>query len=157
MLPVPWVVKAKDRLVPNVESDDVFWTKFHDGSSRAHYERLCQVCGYATGPIMLLMATEPGGQLETSGPGLHPRCAALSLKFCPHLIEMAEKDEYVGFLYTGDGVGYIWDGFEEPFTTPSEVDPSAIPLKAEEIIKLAKLSPMGDKRRNHEEEDPKDQ
>src|ERR1044072_2865267 len=73
MLPVPWVIEAV-RMAAGVEPDQVRWTVFHKNAGLAHDERLCQICGYKLGKIMILLATEGGLHYETSGPGLHPRC-----------------------------------------------------------------------------------
>ncbi len=90
ILPVPWVV-----------GDD--WLDFQPDAPTAEAERLCQVCGERLGRVMVLCRGHR--PRVTSGPGCHPRCAALAVRFCPHLVEMdASADvayRYEGFRWLG--------------------------------------------------------
>ena len=157
-LPVPWVIEIDSH---NGEAE-VAWTTFHDQSTRAHSERLCQVCGEALGRILVLGVSNM--RSETSGPGCHPRCAALAIRFCPHFAEIAD-DETIAYIYEGEGVGYLWpserpprgsrreppdpideviaSGEEEPYTLPNPVVAEARPLTRDEVKQLAKDNPLG--------------
>lgn len=138
MLAVPWII-----VVRNGGRAD--WTVFHPEAARAHHERLCQVCGEKLGRlIVLLRGHHPR---ETTGPGCHPRCAALAVKTCPHVDDLGEN---VAYLYEGDGLGYTCGGlsFEgddgaEPYTDENDVDPDAAELTREGVALLAKRDPMG--------------
>lgn len=143
MMPVPWIIRMIE------DTDQAQWTRFKEDSNVAHEKRLCQVCGERLETLMILMVADGS---ETSGPGTHPRCAALSAKFCPHLVELAENDDIVGYLFVDPSEqenGYSIPDHQQPFQggeayeNPNEIDSRAIPLKRPEIIKLARLNPMG--------------
>ncbi len=77
-LPAPWVTGEK--------ATTNEWLSFGEAAPTAHYERLCAVCGERMdGTIVLGRSRET--RKMTSGPGMHPRCAVLAVKFCPRADE----------------------------------------------------------------------
>jgi hypothetical protein len=133
------VIAADDKGEPS-------WTIFHDESPDAHAERLCQVCGERLkGAIVLgrIAESDSVGEELTSGPGCHPRCMALALRFCPHF---REDDAVVAYLYTGPGSGYVIRYSPVPgdeFTDSNRISPDATPLSADQVRELAREDPLG--------------
>lgn len=146
---MPWVLRA------DVEGR-VSWTVFHPDAHRAHGSRLCQVCGEKLGPTIILGAAEDSipSDRRTSGPGCHPRCMALSARFCPHLRRITDR-EIIAFAYRGGRLGYrLYDsGEEEPDPTAAEimdaymqsmkVEAGACPLTRAEVLEIARRDPLG--------------
>ncbi|MGV9310361.1 hypothetical protein ACWDLG_43955 [Nonomuraea sp. NPDC003727] len=61
-----------------------YWTQIHGGRLlRCQQQWLCQVCGLALPPQVLVLA-DADGELVTDA-GMHPRCALLSLTVCEGL------------------------------------------------------------------------
>lgn len=151
-LPVPWVVSRAKDAAPA-------WTDFHDAVGAAHETRCCQVCGeHMPGTVVLLIsdvtnvrddgADELRQVLMTSGPGCHPRCAQLTLRFCPHFTDtLPAAGQPVAVRYDGDGPGYLtppggWDA-DGPFVYDNEIDPAGTPIDVDELRELVSDAPLG--------------
>ena len=141
MLPVPWVLEADD-------DGGVAWTSLHDDAARAHHERLCQVCGLKLA-VVILLGDDNG---RTNGPGCHPRCMALAVRFCPNF--PAGESAVVAYRYEGPGVGYHIpaavfrlsdDAEQNPYETGVVPVSAAIvnPMTRAEVKALACRDPLG--------------
>lgn len=129
VMPAPWI--GGD----NVLSQD--WYGFRPGASEAHRDRLCAVCGEEMRGTVVL------GNFQghnTSGPGCHPRCAALAVARCPHFEDLPDV---VAFAYDGPGPGYIHENFRELYSEGHVVHPMAQPLCRDEVRRLASIDPLG--------------
>lgn len=140
-LPVPWITHVSER-------EGVVWTMFHDHASKAHTERLRQVCGEQLSRRLVLCRAHQDG--DTPGPACHPRCAALAVRFCPHLAQHA-GDEIIAYLYVGDGVGYEFeiyspdpDALDGLYENPHQVVAEAEPLTRSQLVVLATEDPLGE-------------
>lgn len=104
-LPIPWIAEDDRRDGELIEAG---WTGFDPvRGRRGHCERLCQICGEEVplGELVHLSITR--GVMETSGCGMHPKCARFALKFCPHFSRRTyESDDVIGWLWPYDGQGY---------------------------------------------------
>lgn len=137
-LPDLWILEDND------------WLTFQtDRSNACYHERLCAVCGEGMdGSIIMPEFDRKHGRLGercTSGPGCHPRCAALALKLCPHLQGAAEKD-FVAFRYDGPSNGSYADGLDymEPYEGgTTQVDHAAVAITLGEVKRMAKENPLG--------------
>ena len=140
-LPVPWVVEVDPKY-------GVQWTAFHDRCSEAHDERLCQVCGEKLGRVVVLGNAHDEGM--TSGPGCHPRCFALAMKFCPHFAKAESMaNGRVAFLYEGSGLGYedpaaqVDCPYEGVYEHPNPIVVEAVAIDADRVRELARTNPLG--------------
>lgn len=124
-LPVPWVIARIGR--------QVAWTEFHEGVDAD--ARLCQVCGLELGRVVLLGRVGRGK--NTSGPGCHPRCMALALKFCPHFEDVGK---HVAYSYEGPGTGLVR---EDDGVGVGRVTSRARRITRDEVKALAVSDPMG--------------
>jgi hypothetical protein len=136
MLPTLWVL---DRI-----GGETSWTAFHPTATDAHVDRLCSVCGERMGGTVVLCKFKDS-RWSTSGPGCHPRCAALAVKHCPHLQETPDG-ETVAFRWDWNGNGYLWadPDVSEVYTDGDlVVEPDAVPMSREAVVKLARTRPLG--------------
>lgn len=129
-LPVPWVIARIGRTVT--------WTEFHEDVDAT--ARRCQVCGLELGKVILLGRVGRGK--DTSGPGCHPRCFALALKFCPHFDEMGGK--FVAYRYEGLGTGLVKEQHGDGGMR--RVTSRARRVTREDVRALVLSDPMGDGR-----------
>lgn len=131
-LPVPWILEVSG-------SNEVRWTTFHDAWTLKDCGRLCQVCGLEMEGCILLGCERPG---MTSGSGCHPRCMALSLKWCPHLVD---RGVVVAYRYDGPGPGvYEPDPELSLAGLPEyEVLTTAVPYTSTDVVELARRNPLG--------------
>lgn len=145
MVAVPWVIAATAGPDGEPVPD---WTTFHPDSSRAHHQRLCQVCGLAMDGVIVLGRGEQ--DRWTSGPGCHPRCMALAIAACPHFLSLDDAG-VVAYRYDGPGVGYAIpadDVFracepENVYMSDNPVDESAVELTCAQVRDLARRDPLG--------------
>lgn len=135
-LPAPWINGN------HVLTGD--WLSFRPDADRAFDERLCSVCGEAMpGTVILLRYTDETAGI-TSGPGAHPRCAALACKHCPHMNHRADE-ETGGYAHDGDDAGF--DPDSDPFASSTyTVDADARPVTVAQIRRLAASDPLGELR-----------
>jgi hypothetical protein len=137
-LPAIWINAA--------HGETVDYISCRDDSSRAHTEMLCQVCGEPLGGVFVLGQTY--NRKATVGSGMHPRCMALTLSFCPHYKSKTD-DDVVAYLYEGEGTGYEWDRQdwdttdEDVYCEARDIVPEATPLTATQVKDLARQNPMG--------------
>lgn len=131
-LPVPWILGQN-------KHGEIRWTVFKDDWTVAAHGHLCQVCGEVLSSIKLLGIEKPG---MTSGSACHPRCMALALSLCPHLIDASPL---VAYRYDGPGPGFyvpdqelLLQGLPE-----YEVMTTAVPYTASDVVELARQNPMG--------------
>jgi hypothetical protein len=127
------------------------WLTFDETSSeRCRTELLCAVCGEELRRIKMYGAAAdnqpevgPTKRL-TNGPAVHPKCFALTLKFCPHFARRPFNDirRTVVFAYDGPGLGV--DSHEELFEWFYEVPRSAKGMRRPAALQLARDNPMGD-------------
>lgn len=145
-LPAPWV--GGDAVLEND------WVDFRKDASRAHVERLCAVCGERMDGLIVLGRQH---HKDTNGPGCHPRCAAMAVKFCPHFerefenvlpygpCDIGHADAIVAYVYDGPGVGYCHrltdtDGL---YTNNLKIKANARPLDRAALRELASRDPLG--------------
>lgn len=138
-LPQPWVLGG---------SGTKTWLTFTPQRCVTAYEQhRCQVCGLplerdkvmfnADGP-----AANPLKSRQTSGPPVHPACALVTLRHCPHMADWPE-DVPDGWIFRGAGRGYLVDPPDdvhtfEPFDTEVDVDPAATPVTAAQLRALVR-------------------
>lgn len=150
MLPVPWVAGTT---VPG----EIEWTTFHQHMARdAIQDKLCQVCGERLGWVKILglmqrrFQAAQFGERNTSGPAMHPRCAAMAFQFCPHFPEGPEA--VVGARYTGPGLGFKLDAWFKPpeyeglMSGEPLIYRNAVNMTRAEVKVLAKDNPLGERR-----------
>ena len=142
-LPRPWILaRGRRDAAPQ-------WAEFDRARAKAaHERRLCQVCGDSLQQIIVLGLVQCSDD-ETSGPGCHPRCAALMAQHCPHFARATRSPAAtVAFRYEGEGCGYeLPVGYdpELPFATvnPVLIDPDAEPMTRDDLRVLAAHDPLG--------------
>ena len=110
------------------EQDDLDETRFY------YTERRCAVCGERLGEEFVYLLSVGH---TTSGPGCHPVCATLALKFCPHLVSAEDFDP-------GGEIGWLWSG-ELTQTEDDWMVPRHTPtVTAADIHTLARRQAAGD-------------
>lgn len=104
LMPWPWI-NAKDTLLafrPSGEDRTIV--------EEAYAGRLCAVCGeHIAAPYMVFGHYFSAADEDvTNGPGCHPRCLLLAMKFCPHFKRELAKDadSVIAFWYRGTGLGF---------------------------------------------------
>lgn len=140
LLPVPWINGEHpfngDWIIFRTwtPKSDVYDPDIPQPTPSYYPMRLCAVCGETLGERFVYLRNESH---STSGPGCHPVCAALSLRFCPHLVDMVrdDPDTFVGWLWTGP-VTQTEDDWRVRAGTPR--------LHPSEIRALARLQAQGD-------------
>lgn len=124
------------------------WSSFDvERSSVCLRDRLCAVCGEPLRSLTLYGALDRGGfwadmrEKHTNGPGAHPRCFAMALRFCPHFTGYDDK-AVVAYLYDKPRHGFKVDA---PYDEPSyPVFKRCRNMTRPACIELAKRSPLGD-------------
>lgn len=83
----------------NQQSND--WLNFDGEALEACRDGACAVCGEALGRTVVFGAV---ARYETNGPPVHPRCFAMTLRFCPHFQreKFQDRRRTVAYVYTGD-------------------------------------------------------
>lgn len=133
-MPLPWV-----------NDEDTGFLNFGRDAERAHTDRLCAVCGEELHRVIVLGAVFEPEQRLTNGPGAHPRCFALALRFCPHFDARYDDADVVGFVYRGCGLGYVTPPEREPYEEfAAPVYESAEPISRADARALARTNPLGD-------------
>lgn len=140
------------------------WLNFDDENLEACRDGACAVCGEPLNRIVVFGAVN---RFESNGPPVHPRCFALTLKFCPHFQHPRWKDRRraVAYVYEGDdyrdalvpakSVDYVTfkpgkngatDTSDPRFLLGSQFSlkrGTVTPYKREACIDLAKSDPLG--------------
>lgn len=139
--PLPAIFAAGD----TARSGD--WLSFDTDNLNRCAQGACVVCGLDLGRVVLFGHT---GTLRSNGPGAHPRCFAMTLKFCPHFNQgkHVEPNQTVAYVYDGPD----WrKAIDSPRQTSADILGSDFRLKRHQVrayrraacIELAKRDPMG--------------
>ena len=140
-LPDPWITEEGE-----------FLTFSSERCEEAYHLNLCQVCGESLCPPAIMLGTgNSEGARYSSGPAVHPRCALIALRHCPHFNRvrslegwsqprLPDLDEVVGWAWWGEGRGYSLGLAEEesPFSDEIVVDSEATSVTVAEIRALAR-------------------
>jgi hypothetical protein len=106
----------------------------------AYRKHLCGVCGEPLRATTCMGIVKNPSDYLSNGPPVHPRCMALSLRFCPHFDLRYSQDEPIAFIYTGTDAGYARNAESEELL---HVDRAAIQATRTDIVALAKSDPLG--------------
>lgn len=131
ILPVPWT-----------NSTTYDFITCRNEMNLIHEERICQTCGM---PLVESCGLAPRtySDMRVNGGGLHPRCMALALQFCPHFPR--EEGAIVAYAYHGPGTIYEWDHEPDPdmFNMTLPIRQGAIGLTRDEVKAIAAVDPEG--------------
>lgn len=137
-VPAPWMNSSHD------DDQDIDWFACRDDCGLAHTQRLCQVCGIALGNSFVLPRAYRDNQ--TNGGGVHPRCMALSLRFCPHF--SIEPAATVAYAYHGPDVGYIPPAHAKDPNDVHETSRATLPglraLTRADVLDIVVADPLGE-------------